>query len=604
MIKLLQKIKADYLFLAFLLIYLIVLFVLSNFRDMISDESLYFHETYLISELLRNGQWFGDFGVGIHGFLFKLPAALIFLFTGPSVDVVTIYHLLLSGLVGIFSYKVFSNIFKDKYLGVLGTVFLMSNFHFVLSAQTYLREIPSILVVLVFINHIIKNGNKWILGSIFLLLLDVKEYIFLIFALAYVIWLFIDSKEKGIFRKSVSVFKDSVIVFLPSLIWILLMFTTPIIPANMFLASTLGLLDNGFRYLIMHFDIDISTKNALEGGMDIPLIQIEDGSNELLKILFGGINTILAYIGKILYPRVFSFLSIPKVVIFPVLFSSILILKEYIVKRKESLKKYAILSLIILVWILIYILRASHGRYLLPIVPAVSVIYIFILFKQTFSNKQKEKILIGTLIYILAGYFFETSYIVYKVALEMIVFGLLFISLYKQNIKIVKYLSILLISGVSFGSTILFSLVQGQIYGYTNYGENRSVTEVISELPKDSTYWSNNRVNQPLVSVFMKERFIWPEWKWGLNEFIPKKEYLKTYEEKQSYTFPIEDIESFKQNIMEYNIEKVVLNITEKDSEYYPYQKYYDVFLAQDWLELEKETVFKGITMYTFNVVR
>lgn len=604
MIKLLQKIKSDYLFAIFLLLYLVVLFVFSNFRDMVSDESLYFHETYLISELLRNGQWIGDYGVGIHGFLFKLPAALVFLLTGPSVEVVTTYHLLLSGLVGIFSYKILSNIFKNKYLGILGTLFLLCNFHFVISAQTYLREIPSILMILIFINHIVKNGNKWILGLIFLLLLDVKEYIFLIFALSYVIWLFIDSTEKNFFKNSISVFKDSVIVFLPSLIWIILMFTTSIIPVNMFLASTIGLLDNGFSYLIMHFDIDISTMNALEGGMDIPLLQIGENSSEFLRVVFGGINVVLAYVGKVLYPRVFSFLSIPKVVIFPVLFSSILILKEYITKRKKNLRNYAILSLIILVWVLIYILRASHGRYLLPIVPAVSVIYIFILFKQTFSQKQKEKILIGTLVYILAGYFFETSYIVYKVVLELIIFGLFFVSLYKPNIKIIKYAIVVLISGISFASTILFSLIQGQIYGYTNYGENRSAIEVASELPKDKVYWSNNRANQPLISVLSEEKFIWPEWKWGLNEFIPKREWLKIFEEKQSYTFPIDDIESFKQNVMDYNIEEIVLNITEKDFEYYPYQEYYNVFLTQDWLELEKETEFEGMTIYIFNVIR
>ncbi len=88
---------------------------------------------------------------------------------------------------------------------------------------------------------------------------------FIIFSLFYVVWMFIDSKEENFFERVWGVIKQSLVVFSPSLIWIILMFTTHIVPVNMFLASIIGLKDNAFGYLASHFDIETSTANSLEG---------------------------------------------------------------------------------------------------------------------------------------------------------------------------------------------------------------------------------------------------------------------------------------------------------------------------------------------------
>src|SRR3989304_6258119 len=75
------------------------------FRAAYSDEVHYLKETLLMSELLKKGEWIGNYGVGLHGFLFKLPVALIFILTGPSVLAATLFNFFLSMRMLFFIYK-------------------------------------------------------------------------------------------------------------------------------------------------------------------------------------------------------------------------------------------------------------------------------------------------------------------------------------------------------------------------------------------------------------------------------------------------------------------------------------------------------------------
>lgn len=605
----LKKIKKDYIFFALLLVYILAISFLSSFRDMINDETLYFHETFLISELFKNGTWIGAYGVGLHGFLSKIPPAIIFLLTGPSVEVVTIYNILLTAGVALLSYKLFSNILKNKTYGILSTAILLSNFHFLTTATTYLREIPAILVILLLLNHIVQKGTKgkFVLGLLFLLLLDAKEYAFAICAVFFVIWLFIESKETNFFRRTWDVIKQSFLIFLPSLIWIILMFTTNIIPVNMFLTTIIGLRDSTFQYLFTHFDIETSTQNALEGGKDMFLIAIEDTWHPVAIFLSQIVNIILSYVGKISYPRVFSFLSIPKVVIFPVVASSIITLKRYVLSKKterKNLRNYAMLSTLILTWLAIYILRASHGRYLLPIVPAIAVIYVYFLFEQKLTLKQKKIIFIGTVIYVSFGIYFETSYVVPKILLEFGILTLFLTVFLKPYLLHVKYLLISLLVAGSIATAILFSFVQGQIYGSLNFGINRNAKQIAELLPEDGRYWINSSKNHALISALNNETYLNPEWKWRLHEIVPIRDSLKTLGEQQSFTFAVGDMERFIRNVEVYDIQKVVMISTWEDQDSYPYQEFLLEFLSQPWLELEERVELRGMDVYIFNVIQ
>ena len=240
----------DYVMYIVLIIFFLFMLFFSSFRDMVKDESLYFNETWLMSQLLQEGKWIGNYAVGLHGFLFKLPMALIFLITGPSVEIVTIFNILLACITGLLFYNLSKKVLGKSKYGVLSTLILLSSFYFFISTPTYLREIPSLFVVVLFLYSLIDDWDNWKISLIFLLLLDSKEYIFFVFALFYLILLFIESDKKGV-SKIVEVVKQYILVMLPSIVWLVLMFTTSIIPMNMYVASTLGLIDTNFKYLFL-----------------------------------------------------------------------------------------------------------------------------------------------------------------------------------------------------------------------------------------------------------------------------------------------------------------------------------------------------------------
>ena len=604
--KVIEFVKKNYLFVGFLVGYIIVLCFFAFFRDMVNDSFLYFHETYLISEVIKSGQWIGPYGVGVHGFLFKIPPALIFLLTGPSVWVVTVYHIILGAIVVYLMYRLATKVLKNRNYGLLATIILVSNFHFFLSPITYLREVPSILVVLLLLDYIISKPkkNNLVLGLLFLLLLDVKEYVFGIFSVFYVVWMFIDSKEEKFLPRVWEVVKQSVIIFLPSLVWVVLMFTTHIIPVNMFLASIIGLKDNAFGYLTAHFDIGTSTANLLEGGRDMFYIEISQTWPPVVIFLGEIVNTILSYIGKIMYPRVFSFLSIPKVVIFPVVISAVISIKRFIASKKESLRSIALLSTLILVWLVFYILRASHGRYLLPIVPAIAIVYVFLIFKQKLTLKQKKAMFIATFLYVSAGVYFETSYVLFKVILEYSILTLFMTMFIKPWIKYVRYLLILILAVGSMGSAVLFSYVQGQIYGYMNWGRNRNAEQIANLIPDDAVYWINSPRNASLISVYNNETYLRPEWKWNLHEIVPIRDSFKTMGQFQNYTFRIKDLETFKKNLDKYDIETLVFIRTELSEEDYPDQEFFKDLISASWLRLKENVEYKGMEVYMFDIVK
>ena len=599
------KIKGnpDIVFYIFMGLYFVLMLVLAYFRDMVNDEALYYRETWLMSEVLRNGEWVGNYGVGLHGFLFKLPPALLFLLTGPSIDIVTVYNILLGMVTGFIFFKLLKSTFKNSWFATFATIFMMTSFHFLLAMPTYLRDIPSLLMIVVFLYGVVRKWNKGWMSLIFLLLLDSKEYVFLIFVIFYVLWLLISSKETKFFAKIWDVFKTSVIAFLPSLVWVVLMFTTGLIPVNMFLASIFGLVDGDLTYTLKHFSTDFNSENLVEGGSSVSLL---NGSGKLIEIY----NFVMAYLGKVLYPRSFSFLSVPKVVIFPVVFASVLLVWKYIKAKKKEFSIFVFSALLILVWLLFYIIRTSHGRYLLPILPFIGIILVYIFFFSDFSNKQKNGLLIGTGIFVLLGFIFESSYILPKIIIEIFLLIVLILALLKPKLKLLKGIFISILSLFSLGIALLFSYTQGQINGYITWGKNTEVEETSKILPDKQKYWGNDFANQDLIAVVKQELYFSSEEKWNLKEYFPKDRLLKTYEEDYSYYFlpsyepeiSSEDWDVFKRNVYKENIEKVVVFYSTVENQEFWGQLFLSNFQAFDWLQLEKEVQLKNKIVYIFDV--
>ena len=177
--------------LALFLIILIFIFyfVFSFFRDTTGDETEYLHETIMITETMRDGKWFGNYATGLHGFLFKLPVALIFLFTGPSVFIATLFTIFLSAISCWLFFKLLHKHFKLRYWSLAGIFLLATNFVFFISSLTFLREIPVLFTILLFFYAIFSKKNRWIIGLTLLLIFDAKEYVFFIIAPAFIIWI-------------------------------------------------------------------------------------------------------------------------------------------------------------------------------------------------------------------------------------------------------------------------------------------------------------------------------------------------------------------------------------------------------------------------------
>ena len=84
------------------------------FRNATLDDDLYLWETSIMTEALSRSEWIGDYAVGTHGFVFKLPVALVFLLTGPSLEIATVWNILLACVSLYLFYKILKEYFKNK----------------------------------------------------------------------------------------------------------------------------------------------------------------------------------------------------------------------------------------------------------------------------------------------------------------------------------------------------------------------------------------------------------------------------------------------------------------------------------------------------------
>lgn len=209
-----------------------------------SDETAYLKETMVMSEYLRHGLWFGNAEVGSHGFLFKLPVALIYLITGPSIFVATLFNILIAGIVSLLMYRLSYKILGSRKFSFVATLMLIFSYPFFFNIATYLRDVPALLVLLLLILSILNKKSPWFLGLLLLLLLDAKEYIFFIVTPPLALWILLDLLRKYNllnYKLYTNIIYRAFAIFLPPLFYITLMFTTTLVPVNEFVAQILQL---------------------------------------------------------------------------------------------------------------------------------------------------------------------------------------------------------------------------------------------------------------------------------------------------------------------------------------------------------------------------
>ena len=180
--KYIRNITSDKRFPVFLaLIILIVGSVTIFLSNPLPDEKTYLYETSIISDILKEGKWFGNDAVGTHGFLTKIPLSLLFILTGPSYIIAAFYGLFFSILSIFILHKINSFVIKDNVYSALATSLFVFSFQFFKAYNTYLRDMFVLYFLLLFIYLLIVKKEKiWIISIVYLLILDSKEYISII----------------------------------------------------------------------------------------------------------------------------------------------------------------------------------------------------------------------------------------------------------------------------------------------------------------------------------------------------------------------------------------------------------------------------------------
>lgn len=630
-----NKIKSNPIY-VYILLYFTFLLVLSLFRNANADETYYLKETTLIAELLRNGIWIGDYGVGLHGFLFKLPVAILFMLTGePSVFLATLFTIILNIASLLLFYKIVRKYFLNEKYAMWATILFSVAFHFIETSISFNRDIPAVFTVLLFIYLFLKNANMWLIGISLLFMLDAKEHVFFTVAPLYAVFILIN-QVSNIKKGNIGIAIKDVLGKLLSgyilpIIWIILMLTTSIIPINMFVASISGLTHSGLDWNKEQFSTEAASQNLIgETGKEIPEMSDLDvscgekesgneGQSNLKKdsitsdikyekqpflcVVADFIDIIGGYIGKTLYPRTLSFISIPKIIALPAIIHAISLFLSW--WRKKD-KKY-ILPMILLFNVLVIIFRSSHGRYLLGVTPLF--ILFFILFIRDCLKKPKyfKNVLISTTIFVLLGLLFESTFVGLKIILELSLLILFWAIWYFRNksehfVNTIKFLFLSALSVGMFLTSLAFSLEIGQISSYFKYGYNRETESIIKEIKPQERLWINEYGSGDLINVYRKNYFNEPEWYWQLSDLVPKKGLLKTYTDNNTYTSDLVDIEEFKKYLENYEITKVALTVSTLKEDKFPAQDKLDALESEEWLKFEKRIELRNKVLYIFKV--
>lgn len=582
----------------------IILITISCLRFANSDETEYLRNTIILSENIRQGQLFGLYYTGLHGFLFNMPLSIIFLITGPSVFYATFYNLIITTITVILIYKIFNLITKNKNISQLVTLLIVTNYHFINQIPSYLKDIQSILSIIIFLYIFLFNKSKYkniLLGLSFILILDAKEYVFFIIAPSYFLFTIISAfltKQKITIEKIKYIFKKNILIFIPSLIWILLMIFTPIIPSNPFLNAIIGTTKNK-NYITNGIEIE-TAKQYVNNNKYINLSTFLKTKQDNTTKLFQKItNTTCVYFAKILSPRSFSFISIPKIIIIPAIFYS------FIFFKKHKKNKKIILPIFFWAYLSTYILKPSHGRYLLPISPMIYYFYVLFLYNANKKPKRSQIILLCSILFFVLGLGFEEKFLTIKIIINSILIILTIISI--KNIKIKKYdINKIIIIGIcvfSTGTALMSSYSIGQIGQYLRWGYNGEIKKIISYFKPNETILMNNIENwNELPFFYRKDTNIHPEQYWELDDWVPKKYMLRKGEKNNTFNFTWTTKEELKEKIEENNIQKIVIIKSTLPDYSFPMQNKIEELKNMEGIKLETIKQLKNKYIYIFNI--
>ncbi|MFC1755877.1 hypothetical protein ACFLZK_00590 [Patescibacteria group bacterium] len=584
------------------------LFILSLFRFVLYDERYYLRETALMSFLLKEGIWFGNYGVGVHGFLFKLPVALVYIFTGPSVFIATFFHIILAIASLYIFYRILVDNLKLGEWSLLSLLLFVTNYRFISYSITYHRETPILFSVLLFLKYFLDKKRPLIIGVLLLLILDAKEYIMILVVFSLIIFYLIKvlrDKKVGI-NKIPEYFKNIALILAPSVIYIFLMFFTSVIPLNMTLANLMGLGRGSIAYQIRHLAPSQNYWQLGNGIVTKKIVEI-NADDEILR---AGVKKFVyipfAYLEKFFYITRFSFQSLPLILLLPSLISAALLLKN-------GKNNTIFIPILLFSYTFIHIFKVSHQRYLYPLLPLYLGVFVVFL-KDYHRRKIKENIInnlfiFSTLIFIIMLFF--PQYNQDKKIFEIIATGAIILvaflfQKYNKKLLIPVVISFVLVSNIFIN--VYANISKSQLTRSLKWGVNGE-TRIIAGLvdSEDKIYINHTNIkNEGWISniqFYRVDPILYPQYKRELYDWVPKKKLLKMYDVPNTYhKINWKDVNELNDIVTGNNINKVVMIESLLEGVSFYRQDEIDLLKDADFLSLELVKELKNKKVYIFEV--
>ena len=318
----------------------------------------------------------------------------------------------------------------------------------------------------------------------------------------------------------------------------------------------------------------------------------------------------VVYFKKLFFPRTFSFIAMPKIIVIPALFMSIVMLRRFWKQGKGEL-----LALPILLWSYmgIYIIRESHGRYLMPVLPLLALFFAFFMIDGL--KKRWFPVIVLTICALMIGFgfMFEIKFVGVKICFNVILLSFAVMALigYRKKWRNAKLfaLAVPIFTGIFAVSTAMASsltMSDGQMRSFFRFGYNMEIEKVVAEFETEERFWLNGFGSGYVMWFYMDERLTVGERTWRLAKWVPKKNLLRRYDGGQHRRIGarIRSMERFRKKIMTNNVTKVGLVISTHSKQKFSYHDKLDDFNKAEWLEFDRMVEFKNKELHIFKVVK
>ena len=599
----LEKFLSEYNIILFIILFIIMLpSVFYRFPGV--DESYYLLETSNIASFLSDGKWIGNESVGLHGFLFKIPVALIYLISGPSIIIAALYSIILSTFCCWLFYKILKILFEREIVAFSGVVLLFTNFLFYSSASTYLREMPVLFSLLLLSILVISKKHSILLGLALMLVLDAKEHVFYQIAPGLFLWFTYTSflGNSSMLKKMKSYFINGLLIVVPSIVYLILMFYTPIFPINMFNAYILGLIDKG-----------LTIKNQFA-----PINAGKDVINTFKYLSFlKRLSDKSFYFVKLFQPGILNISIVPMFIAVPALITAIISLFHN--RKNVSYSSFVYFALTMWSYFIVFFLRASHGRYLFNILPGLIIFFIYFIFKV--NRAGQIAIMVLAIVFTVIGLLFEHDYIFIKTIIS--VFFVLMIKILILSKLDTKKMFLLFC--LFFGATVLslgvrssFSSNIKQVRNYGYWYEARAISKEIGDYKRVGVMDLIRTYSAPpydrLIQFYKKIPINTVEWHWRLADSVKSHMNLSEYEDETIFpihivgrrgVYDIEDIKAkCEETIKTEKLDALYIIMSTIPGDTYEYQdELLDYLEDMDNLVLSEVQEKKGKDLYLFSTL-